>query len=379
MAGADPAIASAQSASLWLDAAASSARPPAGITGHTTLYGLLGGRAELLTATAGDFNLSGRGGWGQRVEGSRGARWGEGEGAWEIGRAVAHFGWGVRTSAFLLSYASPFEYRALGAGVAPRVSLGTGGSIYTLTGDFRGGSWSRPLMPPPTDTTLPVIDSARSGALAVAGGAIAAARLIGPAWLQGGVEAYRGALDGWFRGVTAAAALSRGRYDLGFSARLWRTPVETEFGFGASFDVPASAVGSLHLDVGRSTRDPLYGTPGSFAASAAVSLRLAHFGHAGRRHPLVELGDTAGDGRRARFRLRLPRARLVALAGDFTDWRPQPMLHVGDDWIAEMNLPHGVHHFAFLVNGQSWFVPPGAPGVSDDEWGRRNATIIVEP
>lgn len=46
-------------------------------------------------------------------------------------------------------------------------------------------------------------------------------------------------------------------------------------------------------------------------------------------------------------------------------------------WAVELTVPGGTHHFGFLVDG-SWFLPDDAPDAVADDWGRRNATLVVE-
>ncbi|HEX9109820.1 MAG TPA: glycogen-binding domain-containing protein [Longimicrobiales bacterium] len=367
--GAFPGAAAAQDASAWLDAAASSARPPAGVVGSTTLYGLFGGRLRLDTRDAGGFDLFARGG---RGGGPDPANWTEGEAGWEIGRANRHIAWGARTTVFGLSYAQPFQYRAYGGTLEPRVSMGAGRSVLALRGDLRRGGWRLTL--PATDSS-----SAPSGTLAVSGGALSLARAVGGAWLEAGAEGYHGAYDGWFSGGFASGTLSRGPVDVGVTARAWSTPIGSEVGVAGSLTFAASDAASVRLEIGRSMTDPLYGTPGSLGASIGVALRLASVDASWRRSPVVELGAGGPAGRRARFRLRAPQAHTVGLAGDFTGWRPRTMERNGEDWTVELTIPAGLHHFAFLVDGREWRVPADAPGVSADEWGRKNATLVVEP
>lgn len=321
------------------------------------------------TRDAGGLDAYLRGGRGGGPEPSN---WSEGEAAWELGGVAHRLAWATRVSAFGLDYARPFEYRALGATLQPRVSGALGTSVLTVRGDVRRGSWS--LAAPPGST-----DTAASGALSLTGGSVTLGRLVGPAWVEAGAETYFGAFDGWFTGAVASASLSRGAFDLGFTARAWSTPVGSEVGAYGSVAYSPTDAATVRLELGRYDSDPLYGTPGSFGASVGISVRVGALRLPVRRNRIVELLAADDDGRRARFRLQDARARTVAVAGDFTDWRPRPMTRAGDDWLLEMTVPTGVHHFAFLVNGRQWVVPADAPGVSADEWGRKNATLVVDP
>ena len=364
-----PAGAAAQEATAWVDAAATSTRPPAGMAGQTTLYGLFGGRLRVDTRDAGGLDAFVRGG---RGGGPSPSSWTEGQAAWELGGAGHGLAWGVRTSAFALDYRQPFGYRALGATVEPRLSSMFGANLVTVRGDLRRGSWS--LGAPPL-----AVDTIAAGALALTGGSITLGRLIGSAWIEAGAESYRGAFDGWFTGGVASATVSRGALDLGLLGRAWSTPVGSQLGLSATAAYSVSDAASVRLEVGRTTTDPLYGSPGSFGISLGVGLRVGTLQLRVPRARAVELTGPAGDGRRARFRLHAPHARTVAVAGDFTDWRPRPMTRTGSDWLVELTVPTGVHHFAFLVNGQNWVVPADAPGVAADDWGRKNATLVVDP
>lgn len=353
----------AQGVSAWLDAAASSARPPGGAVGNSILYGLLGGRIRVATSDAGVFDASGRGG---RGGGAQPSQWLEGSAGWELARAGRRAAWGLRGEGFGLDYSHPFDYRAAGATIQPRISAAAGRAVLTLRGDARRGTWKV------------VGDSgSTSGDLALTGGDASVGGLVGPTWVQMDGEAYRGALDGWFTGGTATMWATRGPVGFGVSAGAWSTPRGREGAFSGSVALNAGAV-MLRADIGRTPTDPLFGTPASFAASVGASVRLTGRETARRRPPIVELTDAPGAGQHARFRLHRPTAHAVALAGDFTDWRPRPMVRDGDDWSLDLDISPGVHHFAFLVDGRDWVVPAEAPGAAEDEWGRRNATLVIE-
>jgi hypothetical protein len=70
-------------------------------------------------------------------------------------------------------------------------------------------------------------------------------------------------------------------------------------------------------------------------------------------------------------------AEQVEVLGDFTLWEPVQMSKDGTRWSVQLEIPYGTHHFGFLVDGE-WYLPDGAPDSVPDEWGRKNATIVVE-
>ena len=361
----------AQRATVWFDATAASARPPAGVVAQTALYGIGGLSARLDAGRGGAFDLSlhgGRSGSGQTTG------WAQGEAGWSLNGANRRLGWGLRASSFGLDYTQPFRYRAGGGTLEPRLSTAGHATTLSLRGDFELGAWSRDGL----DSLAVVTDSARTGSLSVVGGAASAARRLGPLWLEAGAEAYHGALDGWFAGPFASARLDASILQLALSGRSWSTPAGRDNGFVASAEVPVGDRAVLRADVSRTQLDPLYGTPGSLGASVGVALRLFSSRPTPVRQPPAELGESGAGGRVTRFRLHAPAARSVAVAGDFTDWQPRSMTRKGADWTIELTVPPGVHHFAFLVNGKTWTVPREAQGISTDEWGRRNATIVVD-
>lgn len=83
------------------------------------------------------------------------------------------------------------------------------------------------------------------------------------------------------------------------------------------------------------------------------------------------------------FVLEAPRARSVAVAGDFNDW--DDGLHEladadGDGvWTGRVPLRPGVHEYMFVVDGSDWVTDPRAERWADDGFGNRNAVMAVVP
>lgn len=79
-----------------------------------------------------------------------------------------------------------------------------------------------------------------------------------------------------------------------------------------------------------------------------------------------------------RFVLNIPNANTVALAGDFTGWKPTYTLtQSGPElWTVVVPLEPGVHTYAFVINGQRWIADPNAPAV-DDGFGGSNSRVAV--
>ena len=71
-----------------------------------------------------------------------------------------------------------------------------------------------------------------------------------------------------------------------------------------------------------------------------------------------------------------PQAKSVSLVGDFNDWQPaaHPMTRMPDGgWTIRLELPHGHHQYAFLVDGQPT-LDPNAMGKVHNE---RNEVVSL--
>ena len=64
---------------------------------------------------------------------------------------------------------------------------------------------------------------------------------------------------------------------------------------------------------------------------------------------------------------RYPRARSVAVVGEFNDWREsaQPLVYDAalDEWRIELWLKPGRYEYKFLVDGRDWWNDQNAPKV----------------
>jgi hypothetical protein len=80
------------------------------------------------------------------------------------------------------------------------------------------------------------------------------------------------------------------------------------------------------------------------------------------------------------FRLEVPDAEQVAVAGTFTDWKPAYPLQETEPgvWSALIPLKPGVHDYAFVVDGKEWLPDPHAPHVADS-FGGTNSRISLPP
>jgi len=76
-----------------------------------------------------------------------------------------------------------------------------------------------------------------------------------------------------------------------------------------------------------------------------------------------------------------PQARSVAVTGDFASWDPTgiPLAQSQGDgmWSVEIELPPGLHHYVFIVNGTEWRPDPNAASRVDDGFGQQNSVLLV--
>jgi 1,4-alpha-glucan branching enzyme len=73
------------------------------------------------------------------------------------------------------------------------------------------------------------------------------------------------------------------------------------------------------------------------------------------------------------------RAGAVSVVGDFNHWDPSkhPMKRMPDRmWLLAVDLPHGHHRYAFLVDG-TLTLDPQAQGVTRNDKGERVSLVPV--
>ncbi len=83
--------------------------------------------------------------------------------------------------------------------------------------------------------------------------------------------------------------------------------------------------------------------------------------------------------RSVNFICQTPQARSVSLVGDFNGWDPKvhPMKQMPDRaWMLTVDLKHGHHRYAFLVDGQL-MLDPRAQGITRNDKGERVSMVPV--
>jgi 1,4-alpha-glucan branching enzyme len=74
-----------------------------------------------------------------------------------------------------------------------------------------------------------------------------------------------------------------------------------------------------------------------------------------------------------------PSANNVALVGDFNDWDPSayPMKRQPDgNWLIQIALHHGHHHYQFMVDGKPT-LDPKAQGIARNEKDEKVSLIAI--
>jgi 1,4-alpha-glucan branching enzyme len=83
--------------------------------------------------------------------------------------------------------------------------------------------------------------------------------------------------------------------------------------------------------------------------------------------------------RAVNFVCNAPQAKTVSVVGDFNNWDPQahPMTLMPDRaWMLKMELRHGHHRYAFLVDG-NLTLDPTAQGITRNDQGQRVSLVPV--
>lgn len=79
------------------------------------------------------------------------------------------------------------------------------------------------------------------------------------------------------------------------------------------------------------------------------------------------------------FRLKMPNAKTVYLAGDFNNWSPRSlaMIKQGDEWVYSVHLSPGKHKYKYYADGK-WITDPGNKQWEQNEYGTGNSVIWID-
>ncbi|MGE5232196.1 MAG: glycogen-binding domain-containing protein [Deltaproteobacteria bacterium] len=185
--------------------------------------------------------------------------------------------------------------------------------------------------------------------------------------------------DGMISGRLTLATLD---VELGLGRRFSRTTPEVTL-WSATVSRSLTPDLALVAGAGRSATDPVTALPGARYLVLGMRVSVRPPGSTRPAEPLgrpdagnLRIGPPAEGGRE--IELRAPRARVVELAGDFTDWLPLKLERgANGEWRIRVALAPGVHRVVMRVDGGAWRPPPGTRRV-ESEFGPEVGEIVVE-
>lgn len=182
--------------------------------------------------------------------------------------------------------------------------------------------------------------------------------------------------------ISGRWSVSKFDFDVALGRRFGNTtPERTIWGVSASRSLTSDL--ALVAGAGRAGSDPVTSVPGSRYFVLGLRLKLNPIGIAPLAAPAppaerapFRIGPPLASGREVS--LLAPAARLVELAGDFTDWQPVLMRYSGAGvWRTTLPIAGGLHRLAVRIDGGEWQAPPGSRPISS-EFGGEVAEIVVE-
>ncbi|MEK9507515.1 glycogen-binding domain-containing protein [Gemmatimonadota bacterium Y43] len=286
------------------------------------------------------------------------------EGWWSTGTSV-----GLTGSASAFRIREPFTWRTHAFRGGPALRVETGRVRTTLVAELGMGATLVEVRRPRGTRRAERDLWSRGVALDLA--------VTGSTW-RSGVDFGAWESDGGdFGRAGVSTAFTGGTWTVQAETGLWHTPLGTEWTGGVALSIPLGSSMRATSTVGRASPDPLILVEAGDQAGALFAWSIASFG--GPPPPVATVVQT-DQGPAVDFRLDdldLPAAAAVALIGDFTGWTPAPMHREGDRWTLTLSVPPGLYHYGFQIDGE-WFVPDGLPGNVPDDWGRMNATLVVD-
>lgn len=358
---------------VFLDGGVSHSLSPSGSPVGPSTYGLGGLRLDWSPGAGSRLFLSGYGGlsfdeaagdWGSVTAGFD---------LWTPVGRVLGLGLSGRGEAFTVG--PPFEYRAVEGELRPRISLRLDQTLLTLEGVGALGQSEvtirdSPELPAGVVPTGEVVTD-----LWMWGVGPELSFPAGPTSLSLGGKVYE-SRDRYYRRARLGISGSAGPFTLSADVAVWDTPGDGEVTGGLTLQLPVGDGASVTGAGRRAGPDPLLGTPASGQGSVTGSLRLAGFGGDRDRLRIYSIDRREGT-TVVTFRVRRPEADRVSVLGDFSGWEPVEMERRDGLWTVSVEVGPGVHHFGFRVDGE-WYVPDDAPGRTPDDWGRVNATLVVQ-
>lgn len=295
--------------------------------------------------------------WAAGAVGGKASRW---LGSWELGVEASLFGFGYRVS----------ELRSTGVGATltglPFVAFSRGPARVEARSGVTHYTWAFD----DSSAARTLFDSSLRGAWAVnpSLGLVAEGRLVSAAE---GVYPYASA-GVQFNGQRGKAWLSAGR---------WMAENLDQGGWSIGGQVNLSPRVAAHASFAREADDPLYWNGPRTIWRIGMSRRLGSRNLAlSALPPPDDLQATEGS---VVLRVEADEVDVdtdggaLAVAGDFTSWKPVPMTFRDGVWELSVHLPPGVYHYAFQRPDGSWFLPESIRNRVDDGFGGVNGVLVV--
>jgi len=184
---------------------------------------------------------------------------------------------------------------------------------------------------------------------------------------------------GWFTDVTGVAMVQRGRAVVSVSVVGRMSPAFGSKAAGSAFlQWYAKPRVAIELGGGSILNDPYQDLPRAGFFLVGVRLHNAPRpppeSESPKWRPLV--ADKRGDSVVVRFHF--TGAKSVAIAGDWSAWRPLALRPLGEGvFEGTLALVRGLYHFNLLVDGEDWVVPNGVATVPDGMGGM--VAVLVVP
>jgi hypothetical protein len=187
--------------------------------------------------------------------------------------------------------------------------------------------------------------------------------------------------DAWFTDLTVGVATPDARVTAsGWIAARLSSAYESRVAGNVAGRLALSPHFAVEASAGSFLPDLYQGFPAAGFVSLAVRAFLAPQPLAGSRaraegrRPALAVRS---EGAEVLVQFTVPGARLVAVAGEWTDWQPIPLSPAGGDtWQARLALAPGTYRFSLLVDGTRWLVPADIVTVPDGMGGEQGLLVV---
>jgi hypothetical protein len=195
--------------------------------------------------------------------------------------------------------------------------------------------------------------------------------LLGAATLEGRLA---GTTSDTTRFAEAAAGVewSRGPLRLGIAAGTRWGDLADDLLLQGHAELRVASRVELEAAAGSYPRDLTGFTSGRFVN---VGLRVALTAPAPSRSDRRVVVEPLASGAQVTFEV--PEAGAVAIAGEWNQWRPDPLTRVAPGrWQIVLLLARGAYRFSLVIDGERWIVPAGVPTLPDDFGGEVGVLLI---